>query len=204
MKTLCARGALVLTALLAAGAMAPVRAQQAAAPASRAAEVDALEPAVDVGPGGRGGGTGAVPAPRPAPAPVAASASAPLGRASAAAPTGRRRRAAAGEADTAAGARPSPVTASRAAASGRPKNGAVDRVDLGTTSITGNQELPKVLTIVPWKRSDLGEVVGRPANTLLDEVLAPVDPDVFKRHLEYYGELFDSKGQRSASPDAHD
>jgi hypothetical protein len=66
----------------------------------------------------------------------------------------------------------------------------VDRVDLGTTSITGNQELPKVLYIVPWKRSDLGDLVGRPVNTLLDEVLSPVDPDVFKRHLEYYDELF--------------
>ncbi|HEU4616522.1 MAG TPA: hypothetical protein VFV10_00690 [Gammaproteobacteria bacterium] len=49
-----------------------------------------------------------------------------------------------------------------------------------------------MLYIVPWKRSDLGELVGRPVNTLLDEVLAPVDRDVFKRHLEYYDELFDS------------
>ena len=66
---------------------------------------------------------------------------------------------------------------------------AIDRLDLGTTSITGNQELPKVLYIVPWKRSDLGDLVGRPVNTLLDEVLAPVDPDVFERHLSYYESL---------------
>jgi hypothetical protein len=66
---------------------------------------------------------------------------------------------------------------------------AIDRLDLGTTSITGNQELPKVLYIVPWKRSDLGDLVGRPVNTLLDEVLAPVDPDVFERHLSYYETL---------------
>jgi hypothetical protein len=65
----------------------------------------------------------------------------------------------------------------------------MDTLDLGTTSITGNQELPKVLYIVPWKRSDLGDVVGRPVNTLLDEVLAPVDPDVFERHLDYYEAL---------------
>jgi hypothetical protein len=66
----------------------------------------------------------------------------------------------------------------------------VDRLDLGTTSITGNQELPKVLYIVPWKRSDLGNLVGRPVNTLLDEVLAPVDPEVFERHLDYYDTLY--------------
>jgi hypothetical protein len=66
---------------------------------------------------------------------------------------------------------------------------AMDSLDLGTTSITGNQELPKVLYIVPWKKSDLGDLVGRPVNTLLDEVLAPVDPDVFERHLHYYEAL---------------
>ncbi len=73
--------------------------------------------------------------------------------------------------------------------------GAMDRLDLGTTSITGNQELPKVLYIVPWKRSDLGNLVGRPVNTLLDEVLAPVDPEVFERHLDYYDTLYGESEQ---------
>lgn len=62
-------------------------------------------------------------------------------------------------------------------------------LDLGTTSITGNRELPKVLYIVPWKTSDLGDIVGRPVNTLLDEVLAPIDPEVFARQLDYYAML---------------
>lgn len=66
----------------------------------------------------------------------------------------------------------------------------LDSIDLGTTSITGNQELPKVLYIVPWKKSDLGDLVGRPVNTLLDEVLTPVDPEVFERHLNYYETLY--------------
>ena len=66
----------------------------------------------------------------------------------------------------------------------------MDTLNLGTTSVTGSQELPKVLYIVPWKQSDLGDLVGRPVNTLLDEVLAPVDPEVFKRHLEYYDALY--------------
>ena len=72
----------------------------------------------------------------------------------------------------------------------RPAAGrAVDSLDLGATSITGNAELPKVLYIVPWKKSDLGDLVGRPVNTLLDEVLSPVDPEVFERHLTYYETL---------------
>jgi hypothetical protein len=93
-------------------------------------------------------------------------------------------------------AEPLPAAASaearpQAAAAPRPGNAQVmDTLDLGTTSITGNQELPKVLYIVPWKKSDLGDLVGRPVNTLLDEVLAPVDPEVFERHLDYYETLY--------------
>ena len=71
----------------------------------------------------------------------------------------------------------------------------MDTLDLGTTSITGNAELPKVLYIVPWKKSDLGDLVGRPVNTLLDEVLAPVDPAVFERHLSYYDSLYGERAE---------
>ena len=89
---------------------------------------------------------------------------------------------------------PAPAAASpppRAAE--RPAPRVMDSLDLGTTSITGNAELPKVLYIVPWKKSDLGDLVGRPVNTLLDEVLAPVDPAVFERHLSYYDSLYGTR-----------
>jgi hypothetical protein len=72
--------------------------------------------------------------------------------------------------------------------SGRGSNSEA-HVDLDTTEITGNQELPKVLYIVPWKKSDLGDLLGKPANSLLDEVLQPVDRDVFKRENRYYDAL---------------
>ena len=62
-------------------------------------------------------------------------------------------------------------------------------MELDATSVTGNRELPKVLYIVPWKKSDLGDLVGKPMNSLVDEILAPVDRDVFKRQLRYYGAL---------------
>ena len=65
----------------------------------------------------------------------------------------------------------------------------MDELDLDRTEITGNRELPKVLYIVPWKTSDLGDLVGRPVNSLLDEVLAPVDREVFVRQVDYYQNL---------------
>jgi hypothetical protein len=76
-------------------------------------------------------------------------------------------------------------TAAKPAAKGK----ALDRLELDTTQITGNRELPKVLYIVPWKRSDLGDLVGKPVNSLLDEVLTPVDRDVFQRENRYYRAL---------------
>lgn len=65
----------------------------------------------------------------------------------------------------------------------------MDRIELGRTEITGNSELPTVLYIVPWKKSDPGDLMGRPVNTLLDEVLAPVDREEFTRQVDYYGDL---------------
>jgi hypothetical protein len=64
-----------------------------------------------------------------------------------------------------------------------------DRLELDTTVVTGNRELPKVLYIVPWKKADLGDLPAQPFNTLLDEVLTPVDRDVFRREVTYYETL---------------
>ena len=66
----------------------------------------------------------------------------------------------------------------------------MDRLELGRTEITGNAELPTVLYIVPWQKSDPGDLMGKPVNTLLDEVLAPVDREEFLRQVDYYGDLY--------------
>lgn len=71
---------------------------------------------------------------------------------------------------------------------GRPV--AADRLQLDTTSIRGNQELPRVLYIVPWKDPAMGKLVGKPVNSLIDEVLAPVDRDVFRRQTNYFDQLY--------------
>lgn len=94
----------------------------------------------------------------------------------------------------AAAAQPPAQVAPSTPAANRPstpaaRGNARDRIELDTTQITGNRELPRVLYVVPWKRSDLGDLAGRPANSLLDEVLAPVDRDVFKRQNRYYDAL---------------
>ena len=63
---------------------------------------------------------------------------------------------------------------------------AADRADLDGTQILGSRELPKVLYIVPWKRPLPTELIGRPASSLLDEVLSPIDRDVFERQVRYH------------------
>ena len=65
----------------------------------------------------------------------------------------------------------------------------MDRLELETTQITGNRELPKVMVIVPWKRSDIGDLAGRPVNSLVDEALQPVDREVFRREVDYFNAL---------------
>ncbi len=79
----------------------------------------------------------------------------------------------------AAGARTPPGTAAK-------NPGASDRLELGTATVTGDREQPKVLYIVPWKKPDIGDLAGKPLNSLVDEILAPVDRDVFKREVVYY------------------
>lgn len=78
-----------------------------------------------------------------------------------------------------------------------------DRVDLEATQITGNRELPRVMYVVPWKKADLGDLGGKPANSLLDEVLTPVDRDVFQRQNRYYDALKPDASAPAASTPAN-
>jgi hypothetical protein len=51
-------------------------------------------------------------------------------------------------------------------------------------SILGNQEAPKALVIISWKRSELGNAFG--TSTMLDDSRLPIDKEVFMRMLSYY------------------
>jgi hypothetical protein len=74
-----------------------------------------------------------------------------------------------------------------------------DRLELGTATVTGDREQPKVMYIVPWKKSDIGDLTAKPMNSLVDEILAPVDRDVFKREVIYYRAV-EGTSQNGASP----
>src|SRR4051812_26707252 len=60
-----------------------------------------------------------------------------------------------------------------------------DRAEIDPTQVIGNRELPKVLYIVPWKKPLPGDLSGRPPTSVVDEALAPVDRDVFRRLVQY-------------------
>jgi hypothetical protein len=79
-------------------------------------------------------------------------------------------------------------TSSRAAKpTGQKTPGTADRLDLGTATVTGDREQPKVMYIVPWSSADVGNLSGKPMNSLVDEALAPIDRDEFKREVRYFG-----------------
>ncbi|MBI3899558.1 MAG: hypothetical protein HY308_14870 [Gammaproteobacteria bacterium] len=64
-----------------------------------------------------------------------------------------------------------------------------DRLELPGARITGSQESPRAIYIIPWQSPSPTDLVGRPTSSLLDEVLAPVDRDVFRREVEYHSQL---------------
>ena len=76
---------------------------------------------------------------------------------------------------------------------------AQDRADIDGTKIIGNRELPKVLYIVPWKKPLQGDLSGKPPASVLDEVLAPVDRDVFRRQVQYDTQLRDTQIRADAA-----
>lgn len=63
---------------------------------------------------------------------------------------------------------------------------AQEELQLDGMAVVGNRELPKALFIVPWKTPEAAMAPDRPVNTLINDVLQPVDPDVFRRQLEYF------------------
>jgi hypothetical protein len=62
---------------------------------------------------------------------------------------------------------------------------------LGLT-IKGNQELPNVLYIIPWKKgpkNEISPIQGR----IVDEVYGPIESHVFKRRVKLYRQLTQQK-----------
>lgn len=158
-------------ALCCAAALA-VGQQTAPQPKPANAQAEAGEPRADT----------SSPSPPPAAAPPAAASSTAAAKTHAAAPG------------------PAVPGSARAAPATRPAAAKADRLDLGTATVTGDREQPKVMYIVPWKRSDIGDLAGKPMNSLVDEILSPVDRDVFKREVVYYRAVQADASQNGAVP----
>jgi hypothetical protein len=146
------------------------------APAKSTAQIDAGEPRANTSPPAPGGASG-----------TSSAASGPA--------------AAAPAAGTAAAGKPAAGTqpVARAPKAAGQKPGAVDRLELNTATVTGEREQPKVMYIVPWKSSDIGDLSGKPMNSLLDEALAPVDRDEFKREVVYFDVVKADRSQNGTS-----
>lgn len=69
------------------------------------------------------------------------------------------------------------------------------------TTIVGERESPIGLYITPWRNAAPEKELDRPAR-FLDEALMPLDPEVFRRQLEYYNTITDHLRSRTAQPAA--
>ena len=78
---------------------------------------------------------------------------------------------------------------------------AMDRLELESTAITGNRELPKVMSIVPWKAAEPPAGPDRPMGSLIEEVLSPLDRDEFRREITYFRDVA-SQSPEPSSPGA--
>ena len=74
---------------------------------------------------------------------------------------------------------------------------AEDRLDMQGTAIIGNQELPKVLYIVPWKKASLPDLGAPPLQSLISDALSPLERDEFRRQVRYYYQLSEQQKQDS-------
>ncbi len=70
---------------------------------------------------------------------------------------------------------------------------AEERIDMDAMSIIGNKELPNILYILPWKQSELPEMVELPLSSLINDALQPVDRQTMLRR-QYYKQVIKQQG----------
>lgn len=62
---------------------------------------------------------------------------------------------------------------------------AEERINMDALSIIGNKELPNILYILPWKHSDLPDMVELPLSGLINDALKPIDRKTILRQQHY-------------------
>jgi len=75
---------------------------------------------------------------------------------------------------------------------------AQDRSNTDAPAVLGNQELPKVLYIVPWKKPVQSEVAGKGFVSVINEDLVPIDREVFLRQMQFQSQLQARQQPKSA------
>jgi hypothetical protein len=70
------------------------------------------------------------------------------------------------------------------------------KLELDEAEIKGARELPKVLYIVPWKKTR-PDSSPLPMRSLINEALSPIDVDVFKRQVRYHEMIESAAGTTS-------
>ena len=68
---------------------------------------------------------------------------------------------------------------------------------LDSSAVRGNKELPRMMYILPWQEAGAAEGGDRPVNSLVSEVLAPLDREVFLRKNRYFEQLY--RGEAAGS-----
>jgi hypothetical protein len=53
------------------------------------------------------------------------------------------------------------------------------------STVTGNQEQPKVLYLVPWQKAETPELIYQPLQSLVDGVFNEVGREEFLREIRY-------------------
>ena len=85
----------------------------------------------------------------------------------------------------------SPNTASQNAASQNTPKVRIEETVLGM-NVSGTNDLPNVLYIIPWKANSTA-VSPPEVSRLVDEIYAPVDPEVFAKQVKFYYQLTEVK-----------
>jgi hypothetical protein len=63
---------------------------------------------------------------------------------------------------------------------------AEQRLDMEGAAIFGNKESPNVLYVVPWRPAQQLTGMIPPEMDTMDELLVPLDRDVFRRRVNWY------------------
>ena len=63
---------------------------------------------------------------------------------------------------------------------------AQQRLDMEGAAIFGNKESPNVLYVVPWRPAKQLTGMIPPEMNTIDELLVPLDRDVFRRRVDWY------------------